>query len=150
MNVTHTLLTIGSVVLAAVLGNLWVSKDALRWFRELRWPRWMVPFQAFLVVGLVYYVLMGVVLYRAFDRGDVPAIALSFAVLVGNEAWNGLFFGRRSPRAGFLGMLAFTVPVLALLIAVTEDPLSLALVATYLAWVLYDIAWTHALYRLNP
>ncbi|MDK1474718.1 TspO/MBR family protein [Streptomyces sp. 549] len=144
------LVTIGSVVSAAVLGNLWVSKDALRWFRELRRPRWMIPFQGFLVVGPVYYVLMGVVLYRAFDRDDVAAIVLSFVVLVGNEAWNGLFFGRRSPRAGFFGMLAFAVPVLALLAAVTGDALSLALVGLYFVWVLYDIAWARALWRLNP
>lgn len=142
--------TIGSVVLAAVLGNLWVPKDALRWFRELRRPRWMIPFQGFLLVGLAYYLLMGVVLYRAFDRDDVAAVVLSFVVLVGNEAWNGLFFGRRSPRAGFYGMVAFTVPVVALLVTVAEDPLSLVLVGGYVAWVLYDIAWARALWRLNP
>ncbi|WND32896.1 TspO/MBR family protein (plasmid) [Streptomyces sp. BB1-1-1] len=143
------LVTISSVVLSAVLGNLWVPKDALRWFRELRRPGWMIPFQGFLVVGLIYYVLMGVVLYRAFDRSDVAAIVLSFVVLVGNEAWNWLFFGRRSARAAFIGMIAFAVPVLALLAAVAEDPLSLVLVSVYFAWVLYDVAWTRALWRLN-
>ncbi|MDI3422707.1 tryptophan-rich sensory protein [Streptomyces sp. B-S-A12] len=69
--------------------------------------------------------------------------------MVGNEAWNGLFFGRRSPRAGFVGMIAFAVPLLALLAVVAEDPLSLILVGIYFAWVLYDIAWTRALWRLD-
>jgi benzodiazapine receptor len=49
----------------------------------------------------------------------------AFAVLAGNELWNAAFFGRRSPRAGFLGILAFLGPLLALQKSVASDPPSL-------------------------
>ncbi|MFJ4467452.1 TspO/MBR family protein [Streptomyces sp. NPDC089424] len=150
MNWTATWVTVVSVVLSALLGNLWVPKDALHWFRELRKPGWMIPFQGFLVVGLIYYILIGVVLYRALDQNNMEAILLTFTVLLGNEAWNWIFFSRRSVRAGFISMIAFAIPVLALLAAVTKDPLSLVFVSIYFGWVLYDIAWTRALCSLNP
>lgn len=143
-------LTAGSVVVAAVLGNVFLPKDAMAWFRALRRPQWMIPFWAFLVVGFVYYVLIGVVLYRSLDRDDVASTALTYLVIIGNEVWNVVFFGRRSARAGYFGMLAFAVPVAVLLAAVVDDPLSAILVGIYLAWVLYDIAWTRALWHLNP
>jgi tryptophan-rich sensory protein len=40
---------------AAVIGNAFVGRDSLRWFRKLRRPRMQLPLPAFLVVGLVYY-----------------------------------------------------------------------------------------------
>nr|WP_239063258.1 TspO/MBR family protein [Streptomyces sp. SID13031] len=135
--------------MAAVLGNLFVPKAALRWFRELQWPWWLIPYRAFLFVGPIYYVLIAVVLYRSLDRGDRGATVLAVVVVIGNEAWNALFFGRRSPRAGFFGMLVFGVLVVGLLTTAVDDPLSAILVALYLAWVLYDVAWTRALWRLN-
>jgi hypothetical protein len=41
-------------------------------------------------------------------------------VLAGNEIWNAYFFGRRSTRNGFLGVLG------------------------------YDVPWSYQLWRLNP
>ena len=38
--------------------------------------------------------------------------------------WNVAFFGRRSPRDGFLGVLLFLGPLLSLQKAVSHDPVS--------------------------
>ncbi len=67
-----------------------------------------------------------------------------------NELWNYGFFGLQSTHVGFLGIAVFLAPLTALLLALRKhERFSAGLVAAYWAWVLYDLAWTFALWRLN-
>jgi tryptophan-rich sensory protein len=137
-------------VLAAVLGNLFIGKAALRWFDGLRRPSMQVPLRGFIAVGAAYYVLLGLVLHRAHVRDDRVMRSLACAVLAGNELWNAAFFGRRSARAGFFGLLIFVVPVLALQARASADRQAKWAITPYTAWVLlYDVPWTYLLWRLN-
>jgi tryptophan-rich sensory protein len=140
----------GTTGAAAVLGNAFIGKESLAWFRSLRPPRGMPPFGAFLAVGAAYYVLMGTVLHRPLRRADGHAVALSLTVLALNEVWNAALFGRRSTRTGFFGTVGFTIPLAGLGVAVRDDRVSRHLVEAYGAWVVYDLWWTWGLWRLNP
>jgi tryptophan-rich sensory protein len=136
---------------AAVVGNAFIGKAAMGWFRGLTAPRWQLPLPAFLVVGALYYADIGYVLARSIDRRDAGSTAWSLAVLVGNEAWNGAFFGRRSARAGFVSVCVFLLPLLALQRSVAGDARSSTALAPYTAYVLlYDVPWMYRLWRLNP
>jgi tryptophan-rich sensory protein len=83
-------------------------------------------------------------------RGDVSTHRLAMVVLAGNEIWNFVFFGRRSTRAGFLGIVTFAVPVCLLQAKLTGDRTSALAFAPYTAWIVgYDLPWTYQLWRLN-
>lgn len=119
-------------------------------FRSLRHPRAQSPMPTFYLVGAVYYLIMGVVVHRAVLRDDKRSYRLVMCVLAGNEAWNVGFFGRRSTRNGFLGVLAFLVPLRLLQASVSPDRRSAAALGCYTAYVLgYDVPWTYRLWRLN-
>jgi len=138
-------------VAAAVLGNAFIGKDALTWFRELRRPPMQIPMGASMAVAGLYYISIGAVLRRSAEREDDTSYRLATAVLAGNELWNFALFGRRSTKAGFLGLLAFTVPVVLLQRSVADDRVSTLALAPYTAWVVgYDIPWTYQLWRRNP
>jgi benzodiazapine receptor len=110
-----------------------------------------LPLREFMVVGGMYYVSIGTVLYRSAVRRDSRGYRLALLVLAGNEGWNVLLFGRRSTRGGFLGVLGFTVLVGLLQKAVRDDRVSTLALAPYTAWVVcYDIPWTYRLWRRNP
>lgn len=105
----------------------------------------------FLVIGGLYYLVLGYVLARSVDRRDRKSSALALAVLVGNEAWNAALFGRRSTRDGFLGLIAFLVPLVGLQLSVRQDPRARRVLMTYTAYVMvYDLPWSYRLWRLNP
>lgn len=136
---------------AAVVGNAFISKEALTWFRELTAPRWQLPMPAFVTVAAVYYVIMGVVLARSIGRRDRRAIGWAVALLVSNEAWNALLFGRRSPTQALVGLLVFLVPLAGLQRSVWRDERSRTVLLPYTAYViLYDLPWAFSLWRLNP
>ena len=142
-------------VLFALLGGALVGGSGVAWFAELVKPWFLVPLWAFYLVGLVYYVGGATILYRvrvhvADRRGRAVALTLTIGVLFCNELWNYLFFGLQSPLAGFLGIVVFLVPLTALLIMLRlRERFSAKLVVAYYAWVLYDLAWTYQLWRLN-
>jgi tryptophan-rich sensory protein len=136
---------------AAVAGNAFIGKPAMAWFRSLSAPRWQLPLPAFLGVGAAYYGVIGYVLARSIDRRDAESVAWSLAVLVGNEAWNGAFFGRRSAGAGLVSLGGFLVPLFALQRSVKGDVHSRRALGPYTLYVLlYDVPWMYRLWRLNP
>ena len=143
--------SIAPTAAAALLGNVLVRREDLAWFRGLRPPRMQLPLRGYLVVGATYYLCIGTVVHRSILTGDKTAHRLSLVVLAGNEVWNYLFFAHRSTRAGFLGVLAYAVPVCLLQATLTHDRPSALAFAPYTAWLLgYDVPWTYQLWRLNP
>ena len=143
--------TLLPVAAAAVLGNAFVGRGSMAWFRGLRRPAMQLPMPAFYAVGAAYHVAMGVVVHRALGRGDARSHRRALVVLVGDEAWNAVFFGRRSAREGFIGILAFLLPLGLLQAPVAGDRISSLTVGAYTVWVVgYDVPWTYRLWRLNP
>jgi tryptophan-rich sensory protein len=127
-----------------------IGKDSMRWFRGLRAPRLQLSMPAFGIVGATYYLQIGTVLYRAHRNDDLLVRRLALLVLAGNELWNVAFFGRRSPRNGFVGILVFLGPLLALQKAVSSDRPSLFALTPYTFWVIgYDVPWTYRLWQPN-
>jgi translocator protein len=149
------LVAVALPVLFAVFGSALVGGSGLEWFAGLAKPRFMVPLRVFYLVGALYYVLAAVVLYRVLARIDDPrGKAVSFGLTVGvlllNEVWNYGFFGLRSTLAGFLGVVVFLALLTALIAALLRhEKFSARLLVPYYAWVLYDLAWTYELWRLN-
>ena len=96
---------------AAVLGNAFVSKESLSWFRGLQAPRWQLPMPGFVTVAAAYYVIMGVVLARR-TTGATPARSAGLS-----RSWSGTRRGTGCcsvggvTRAAFVGVLAFLGPL---------------------------------------
>ena len=149
------LVAIAICVLFALFGTALIGESLGNWYNELDKPWFLIPLWAFGIVGVIYYVLFATVLYRILvhadnRRGRVTSLALTISVMFFNELWNYGFFGLESTLVGFLGIAMFLIPVTALLLALhTYERFSAALVAVYWIWVLYDLAWTFALWRLN-
>lgn len=142
-------------VLFALFGGALIGGNGVGWFAKLDKPRFLVPLWTFYLVGLGYYAGCAAVLYRILvyvndRRGETVSLALIIIVMLLNELWNYLFFGLRSTLAGFLGIVAFLMPLTALLLVLRRHEwLSARLVTAYYLWVLYDLAWTYQLWRLN-
>ena len=142
-------------VLFAVIGTALVGGSGLEWYARLAKPWFLVPLRVFYLVGALYYMLAAVVLYRVLariddTRGRTISFGLTMGVLLLNELWNYGFFGLRSTLAGFLGIAVFLALLTALVAALLRyERLSAGLLVPNFVWVLYDLAWTYELWRLN-
>ena len=145
------LMSVVPTLAAAVLGNVFISRESLTWFKGLQRPAMQLPMAGFYALGAINYPLMGLIVHRAAVAQDRRTYRLAVMVLACAELWNVLLFGRRNTRAGFLGVVAFTVPLGLLQAAVAGDRTSTIALAPYTAWVVgYDIPWAYQLWRLNP
>lgn len=151
----HLLAAMALPVLFAVIGTALVGGSGLEWYAGLAKPWFLVPLRVFYLVGALYYMLAAVVLYRVLariddTRGRTISFGLTMGVLLLNELWNYGFFGLRSTLAGFLGIAVFLALLTALVAALLRyERLSAGLLVPYYVWVLYDLAWTYELWRLN-
>jgi translocator protein len=142
-------------VLFAAFGAVLVGGSGLDWYAGLDKPWFLVPLRIFYLVGALYYVLFAVILYRVLARiegrrGREISLGLTISVMLCNELWNYAFFGLRSTLAGFLGILVFLALLTALVVVLGRHERSSAVLAVpYYLWVLYDVAWTYELWRLN-
>jgi translocator protein len=149
------LVAIAKCVLFALFGTALIGESLGNWYDSLDKPWFLIPLWAFGIVGAIYYVLFAIVLYRIpvhvdGRRGRVTSLALTISVMFLNKLWNYGFFGLESTLVGFLGMAVFPVPVTALLLTLrAHERFSAGLVTVYWIWVLYDLAWAFALWRLN-
>ena len=149
------LVAIAICVLFALFGNALIGESRGDWYGALAKPWFLLPPWAFYVVGAVYYLLFATVLYRILTRvddrrGRATSLALTIGVLFLNELWNYGLFGLESTLLGFLGIVVFLIPLTALLFTLRRYERFLAgLVAVYWIWILYDLAWTFAPWRLN-
>jgi tryptophan-rich sensory protein len=139
----------------AGLGTALVGDGLETWFVDLEKPSFLVPLWVFYLAGGVYYALFGVVIYRiaAFIEEATRRhwlLGLTVLVMLLNELWNFAFFGLESTLAGFVGIVLFLFPLLGLTIQmVSADRMSGMLLIVYTVWVVYDVVWTYALWRLN-
>ena len=149
------LVAIAICVLFTLFGTALIGESLGTWYAALEKPWFLIPLWAFGVVGAVYYLLFATVLYRILTRvddrrGRVTSLVLTISVLFLNELWNYGFFGLESTLVGFLGITVFLVPVTTLLLTLRRyERFSAGLVFVYWIWVLYDLAWTFALWRMN-
>ena len=139
----------------AIFGNALVGDAATTWYPTLKKSRVILPLWAFLPVGIAYYVMCGVVLYRllakvAPSRQRSAAIGLILGMMGTNEGWNYLFFGRKNLRASLVGLLGFILlPTILFRTLRRIDPSGSRILLPYLAWLGYDVVWAEELWRLN-
>lgn len=137
-----------------LLGTVLAGDGLGTWYAGLEKPAFLVPLWGFYLVGVLYYLLFGVVIYRIAAYTEAPIrrrlFGLAVVVMLLNELWNFAFLGLQSTLAGFVGIVVFLIPLLILIVRLfPEDRIGGGLLIGYSAWVVYDIAWTYALWQLN-
>ena len=106
-----------------------------------------------MIVGGTFYVIMifgAAAMLQAEERGSA-ALVMVIAVMVADGVWNCLLFRPRRLDWAYWYLFPDTVlepqPTVAVF---TVDVQAGGLIATYLAFLPYDFAWTNALAKLNP
>ena len=149
------LATLAILAAAAGLEGVFAGSGVRQYLRSLRQPRWGPPFAIWVAIGILYYILFGTILYRLLRIEDgqsvlVP-ITLVLLILLFNALWNFLFFRLRSLKASFRANFPYGLTVVALFLCLLRlDPLGALLLVPYLFYLMFALAWTSALLRLNP
>ncbi len=108
-----------------------------------------------MVIGLAYYAVCGIVLYRLLhtDRwtsGRVLSLGLILLLLLLNASWNLFFFRRRDLRRSFLINIPYSSVALGLAITLFRvDPVAGWIFVPYLVYVIYAVWFGYRVWQLN-
>jgi len=149
-NVSAFLYTIGccliSVVIAGKSGN---DKDK-EWFANLNHPDHSFLLKIMNIVGVVFYMLFGFVLYHLFVSRDAVSIVLMIAViqLMGLSPY--FMYKTKNLTFFFYTMLIFPVLVPVLIFLLLQINIILAMpIILYALWLIYDMSYFYRLMKLN-
>jgi benzodiazapine receptor len=124
-------------------------------FAQLRLPAFSPPFAVWIGIGLGYYAMCFLILWRllttplASPTGRL-ALALLGALMLANAAWGFLFFRLRNLRLSFLAFPPYVLLTLALEVALLGvDRLAALILLPYLVYLVYATWWGYRLWRLN-
>ena len=122
MKAVHAvLLSLAICAAAALLEGLWAGKNVKPFFASLKFPRYSAPLWIWSIIGGLYYVIFGFVLYRLFrikTDSAIKSVALALIVfmMVVNGLSNYIIFRLRNLRLSFLVGALFPVMDIALLL----------------------------------
>jgi len=156
MHPTHArTIAIGLPMGLAVVGAIATGDGLKTWYPTLKKSKLVIPLWAFTPAAIGYSVLCGRLLSRLLrmerttpDR--TAALLLLGSMMGANEGWNYLFLGRHSMRAGFFGMIGYTLLTIRLYRLLRRcDPPAARMLRPYVGWLGYDLVYTFELWRLN-
>ena len=139
----------------AAIGGLATAPQIPGWYAGLAKPAWTPPNLAFPIAWSILYTLIGVALWRLWDRARRPgahrrALILLLVHLALNASWSPVFFGLHAIRAG-LAIIILMIATLAAAMAhsAKADRLATWLLAPYFIWICYAAALNGAIAWLN-
>lgn len=140
--------------LAIALEGLCAGGNIRDRLAELRKPRFVPPLWGWVLIGVLYYAICFVVLYRLFSAGSsrvrILAVALTFAVMLINALWNWFFFRSRNLAHTVIVSAIYTAVALLLFASLIRvDIVAAAVLAPYIVYLGYANFWGHALWKLN-
>lgn len=141
--------------LAGIIGSFFTTPSIPTWYAALKKPPFTPPNWLFAPVWTTLFLLMGISLFLVWRKsGSVPrvrtALVIFAAQLALNVLWSILFFGLRSPLAGFVEILVLWIAILLTVLSFYKiSPLAGVLLIPYILWVSFAAFLNYHLWRLN-
>lgn len=148
------ILAVGICAVAAALEGLCAGNKVKSFFASLKFPSYSAPLWVWSIIGGVYYLLFGFVVFRLL-RLDSSAlrsalITLVISMMIANGLTNYVIFRARNLRLSFLVGLVFPMLDIALFIGLVQLDQEVAwLLLPYLLYRVYAVWWGYKLWKLN-
>jgi len=149
-NVSAFLYTIVCCLISLIIAGKSGSNEDKEWFANLNHPDNSFMLKIMNVVGVIFYLLFGFILYHLFVNNDIVSIVLVILIiqLMGLSPF--FKYKTKNLKLFFFTMLVFPILALALIFFLLQTNLSLAmLVMVFSLWLAYDMSYYYRLMKLN-
>jgi benzodiazapine receptor len=140
---------------AGFVGSLFTRPSIPTWYATLDKPPFTPPNGVFSPVWITLFLLMGISLFLIWRRGLAErkvrvALGCFGSQLIFNILWSVLFFGFRSPLAGFIDIAVLWVAiVLTIVYFLKVSKVAGVLLLPYIVWVSFASVLNFFIWRLN-
>jgi len=155
-DLSKLLVSVLACQLAGVIGSVFTSPAIPGWYATLTKPGFTPPSWIFAPVWITLYLLMGISAFIVWRRGlALKEVRIGLGVFVAqlilNALWSVMFFGLRSPLAGFVVIVLLWLLILLTIALFRKVSMAAAvLLLPYILWVSYASVLNYSIWRLNP
>jgi len=149
------IISIGICQLAGFLGSLFTTPAIPTWYASLNKPSFTPPNWIFSPVWITLYLLMGISLFLVLHKGlhekylNIALIIFGIQLLL-NILWSMVFFGIKSPLAGFIVIIILWIAILiTILYFFRISKAAGILLLPYILWVSFATVLNFFLFWLN-
>jgi tryptophan-rich sensory protein len=153
---TAALASVALCAAAAGLEGACAGGNVRGFFQTLRFPRFSAPLWVWSIIGALYYVIFGFVVFRLLSTAPRSALtsaafALIMVMMFGNAIANLVIFRARNLRLSYvIGWVFALLDVLLFGLVVWFDSVAARALVPYLVYRIYAVWWGRALMKLNP
>lgn len=147
--------SLAACILSVALEGLFAGGGIKQRLAELRVPRYAPPLWGWIVIGVVYYVICFVVLYRLLSMPETVPSRSSALVLLGslmftNALWNYFFFRTRNLFHAFVIGLPYSLIAAVLFVLLLQiDRVTAFWLSPYLLYLFYAATFGYRVWKLN-
>jgi tryptophan-rich sensory protein len=147
--------SLAACVLSVALEGLFAGSGIKQRLAELRVPRYAPPLWGWIVIGVVYYVICFVVLYRLLSMPETVPSRNSALVLLGslmftNALWNYFFFRTRNLFHAFvIGLPYSLIAAVLFFLLLRIDRTAAFWLSPYLLYLFYAAMFGYRVWKLN-
>jgi benzodiazapine receptor len=140
---------------AGFIGSLFTRPSIPTWYATLAKPPFTPPNWIFSPVWIALFLLMGISLFLIWRRGLAErkvrvALGCFGAQLIFNIVWSALFFGLRSPLAGFIDIAVLWGAIaLTIFYFLKISKMAGVLLLPYIVWISFAAVLNFFIWRLN-
>ncbi len=154
MNIIKLIISILICQLAGIIGSFFTKKAIITWYVNIQKPSFNPPNWIFAPVWISLYCVMGISLFIIWktNSSHIKKYAILFfsIQLILNALWSILFFGLKSPIAGFIDIILLWIAIVLTTIFFTKIKLSAGiLMIPYLLWVSFALILNYYIVKLN-
>ena len=149
-NVLAFLFTMGCCLISLVVAGKSGSKEDKEWFANLNHPDNLFLQKIMNIIGVIFYILFGYILYHLFVSNHIVSIVLVVIIIQLMGLSPLLKYKTRNLKLFFFAMLVFPILLSILIFFLLQTNLILAiLVVVYSLWFVYDLSYFFRLMKLN-
>lgn len=140
---------------AGFIGSLFTRPSISTWYATLDKPPFTPPNGIFSPVWITLFLLMGISLFLIWRRGFAESMVRVVIVFFGSQLifnilWSILFFGFKSPLAGFIDIIVLWVAIaLTIFYVFKVSKTAGVLLLPYFVWVSFAAVLNGFIWRLN-
>ena len=149
-NVLAFLFAIGCCLISLIVAGKSGSKGDKEWFANLNHPDNSFLQKIMYIIGVIFYILFGYILYNLFVSNHIVSIVLVVIIIQLMGLSPLLKYKTKNLKLFFFVMLVFPILLSILIFFLLQTNLILAmLVIVYLLWFVYDLSYFFRLMKLN-
>jgi benzodiazapine receptor len=147
--------SLAACAVSVILEGMFAGSGIRQRLSQLRVPRYAPPLWGWVVIGLFYYLVCFVVLYRLFSISEIIpwrrwALMFLFAMMFINALWNYFFFRSRNLLHAFVIGFPYALIALVLFVLLLHlDRTAAFCLLPYLFYLFYAGIFGYHIWKLN-